>query len=170
MKRPAKDLSGTRVKPLSLGNHRHVEAAKGWCQLRSFNDANAELEQITAEHWIHPEALEVRWSIYANQGKWDGALDLADVISQMAPDEPRGYLYCATSLRELGRSPEALSVLLQAAKQFPREEAILYAIACLYYRSGRLDHARPWLRKALKAAARNMKQRPLSAEDLEPFW
>jgi len=146
------------VKPLSLDNRRHVEAAKGWCQLSCFNDANAELAQISAEHWIHPDALEVRWVIYANLGRWDGALDLADVINELVPEEPKGYLYCASSLLELGRCAEALNLMLGAAQQFPGERAILYAIACLHGWLGRLDEARPWLAKAMTAGESKISQ------------
>lgn len=151
------------VKPLSLADRRHVEAATGWCQLHSFNDANAELEEITAEHWTHPDALEVRWAICADLGKWDGALDLADVIHQLAPDEPKGYIYSASSLRELGRCAEALDLLLAAVQQFPLEERILYAIACLYCSLGRLDRARPWLARALEASGNEIKKGALEA-------
>lgn len=143
------------MKQLSLSDRRHVEAAKGWCQLQAFNDANAELEEITAEHWIHPDALEVRWAIYANLGKWDGALDLADVIHQLAPDEPRGYIYTASCLRELGKSGEALDLLLIAAERFPGEGIILYGIAWLYCLSGRSDLARPWIAKAMGSPSAN---------------
>ena|SRR5579862_4180570 len=138
------------MKPLSISDHRHVEAAKGWCQLQAFNDANAELEEITAEHWIHPDALEVRWSIYANMGKWDGALDLADVFNHLAPDDPKGCIYTASSLHELGKSAEAMELLLAAAKQFPAERTIRFAIAWLYCSSKRLDLARQWVASAMK--------------------
>jgi tetratricopeptide (TPR) repeat protein len=147
------------VKPLSLADHRHVEAAKGWCEFRSFNDAYAELEEITADHWAHPAALEVRWTIYANLGKWEGALDLADIINQLKPDEPRGYIYIASSLRELGRYAEAIDLLMAAVQQFPREGIILYGIAWLYCLSGRLDLARPWLAKAMKAGSSESRKR-----------
>ncbi len=147
------------MKPLSLADHRHVEAAEGWCELRSFNDAHAELEEITADHWAHPQALEVRWLISAKLGKWDDALDLAEVIRQLAPNEPRGYIYIANSLRELGRCTEALDLLLAAVQQFPREGMILYAIAWLYCQSGRLDLARPWVAKAMYAASKQRKKR-----------
>jgi tetratricopeptide (TPR) repeat protein len=146
------------VKPLSLTDRRHVEAAKGWCQLHSFGDANAELAEITAEHWTHPDALEARWAIYANLGKWDDALDLADVIHHLAPDEPKGYIYSASSLRELGRCNEALNLLLTAVKQFPLERSILYGIAWLYRISGKLDRARPWLAKAIDATGSAIKK------------
>ena len=146
------------MKTLSLDDYRHVEAAKGWCQLRSFNDANDELAAVTAEHWTHPDTLEARWTVYAHMGRWDGALDLADVINQLAPDQPTGYIYSANSLCELGRRTEALELLLAAVKEFPDNTRILYGIAWLYCTSGRPDMARPWLAKAMAAGGDEIDQ------------
>jgi tetratricopeptide (TPR) repeat protein len=139
------------VKPLSPADDRHIKAAIGWCQLHSFGEAHSELEAISADHWTHPDALEVRWAIYAHSRRWDGALDLADVINQLTPDEPKGYIYASSTLCELGRCSEALDLLLGAAEQFTNEASILYGIAWLYCVSGRLDLASPWLAKAMNA-------------------
>jgi hypothetical protein len=79
------------VKPLSIDDRRHVQAAKGWCGLHSFQDANAELEQVTRENRDHPDVLEARWQVCANLDKWEEALELADVIAGKAPGKPADY-------------------------------------------------------------------------------
>ena len=101
---------------LSLNDRRHVEAAKGWCELHSFADAYAELEQVTPAMRSHPDVLEVRWQVYANLDKWEGALDLANAIRILVPDSPKGHIYTASSLRELGRVDEALRTVRMAAE------------------------------------------------------
>jgi hypothetical protein len=91
------------MQPLKLGDRRHVEAAKGWCALHAFEDANQELEQVAPEFRAHPDVLEVRWQVCANLGKWDKALELANALARKAPG-PQGYIYAASSLRELDQT------------------------------------------------------------------
>ena len=62
---------------------------------------------ISANLRAHPSVLEVRWQVYANLEKWDGALDLATAIVKMVPQKPEGYIYTASTLQELGRQEEA---------------------------------------------------------------
>jgi len=82
-------------------DQRYVEAAKGWCELHAFLEADAELDNVTATLRAHPSVLEVRWQVYANLEKWAGALDIASALVKMAPDWPNGWIYCASSLTEL---------------------------------------------------------------------
>ena len=84
-----------------------------------------------SEARAHPDVLGVRWQVYANQERWEEALDLADAFIRKAADRPEGHIHVASSLQELGRAQEALAVLLQAAQRFPQDEIILYDLACL---------------------------------------
>ena len=59
---------------LEVHDQRHLEAAQGWVELGNHLEANAELENIAAEHRAHPVVLETRWRVYAKAKKWDGAL------------------------------------------------------------------------------------------------
>jgi tetratricopeptide (TPR) repeat protein len=136
------------MKPLDQDDRRHVEAAKGWCELHSFLEANEELEQVKPGNRAHPDVLEVRWQVYANLEKWDGALELASALMRMVPDKPEGYLYTASSLQELGRREEALQTLLAAVKRFPGDEIVLYDLACLCCILERVEEARKWLARA----------------------
>jgi hypothetical protein len=43
------------------------------------------------EH-THPDVLEARWQVYANTGKWERALKLANAIRTLVPDESKGWL------------------------------------------------------------------------------
>src|SRR6266571_3557206 len=110
---------GNRVKPMDTSDRRHLEAAKGWCQLEAFLEANEELEHVTANFRAHPDVLEVRWQIYANLKKWEGALEIAGAIVTLAPNKPEGWIYKASTLHELTRNAEAHEVLLDAAKRCP---------------------------------------------------
>ncbi len=170
------DLGGTeqqffyRMKGLEPPDSLHLQAAKGWCELHAFLEANEELEKITPLMRAHPEVLEVRWQIYANLEKWEGALDLAQAIMKLVPEKPEGYIYCASSLQELGRREQAYRTLTDAAKRFPQDEIILYDLACVCCLLGRIAEARDWLARAIEAGGDAIKLRALDDPDLEPLW
>lgn len=155
------------MKPLSIDDRRHVEAAKGWCELHSFQDADAELEQVTPENRDHPDVLEARWQVCANLDKWEEALDLANAIARKRPGGPEGYIYTASSLREMDRFEEAFLVLLQAVERFPDDEMILYDLACICCCLERPEDARNWLSRAVDVGGDELMKRALTDPDLE---
>lgn len=158
------------VKPLERPDSLYLEAAKGWCELHSFLDANEELEKISPVLRAHPSVLEVRWQVYANLEKWDGALEIATALTKMRPDWPNGWIYRASSLTELNRQQEAHETLSEAATRFPSDEIILYDLACVCCALKRFDKAREWLGKAVGAGGSAIKLRALDDPDLEPIW
>jgi tetratricopeptide (TPR) repeat protein len=158
------------MKPLDHDDRRHVEAAQGWCELHSFLEANAELDQIKPENRAHPDVLEARWQVYANLEKWEGALELASALMRTVPGKPEGFLYTASSLQELGRREEALQTLLAAVNRFPSDEIVLYDLACVWCMLGRAEEARNWLAKAIEVGGDEIKLRALDDLDLKPIW
>ena len=157
------------MKPLEPPDSLHLQAAQGWCELHTFAEAEAELDNITASLRTHPKVLEVRWQIYANLEKWAGALDIANVIVKMEPDWPSGWIYRASSLTELNRHQEAYETLSAAAALFVGDEIISYDLACVCCALKRPDEARTWLGKAIKAGGNEIKLRALDDADLEPL-
>jgi tetratricopeptide (TPR) repeat protein len=158
------------MKPLEPPDSIHVEAAEGWCELLAFLEANEELEKVAPESRAHPSVLEVRWQIYANLEKWDGALEVASAIVATRPDWANGWLYKASSLTELNRQQEAYETLSAAAARFPSDEIVPYDLACVCCGLKRLEEARTWLGKAIEAGGREMKLRALDDPDLKPLW
>ena len=69
------------MKPLSPADRTRVQAAEGWLDLGNHTEANAELEKIAATNRAHPDALQVRWRVYAQAGKWDACLDIATALT-----------------------------------------------------------------------------------------
>ncbi len=158
------------MKPLDLPDSLHVEAAKGWCELHAYLEANEELEKVAPSLRAHPAVLEARWQVYANLEKWEGALELANALVQTRPDWPNGYLYRASSLTELNRHLDAHEALSAAMSRFPADEMVLYDLACVCCALNRLDEARSWLSKAIELGGKDMKLRALDDPDLEPVW
>jgi predicted Zn-dependent protease len=79
----------TRHKPLSAADARVVEAAKGWCELHAFDEAERELRQIDPENQRHPEVLEALWQILMNLEQWEQALEAATSIRSLEPEQRR---------------------------------------------------------------------------------
>jgi tetratricopeptide (TPR) repeat protein len=158
------------IEPLTPPDSMYVEAAKGWCELHAYLEADAELDKVAPQLRAHPSVLEARWQVYANLEKWESALEIARGIVSQVPDWPSGWIYQASSLGELNRRQEAYETLCQAATRFPSDEIILYDLACLCCGLKRLAEARDWLRKAIEAGGNPIKLRALEDSDLEPLW
>ena len=158
------------MKPLDPPDSLHLQAAQGWCELHAFAEADAELDKIAASLRTHPQVLQVRWQIYANLGKWGGALEIATVIVKIMADWPSGWIYRASSLAELNRHQEAHDTLSVAIALFPAEEIILYDLACVCCALKRFDEARTWLGKAIDAGGNETKLKALDDPDLEQVW
>lgn len=148
----------------------HLDAAKGWCELRAYLEANEELEKIAPQLRAHPAVLEVRWQIYANLQKWEGALNIAAALARLRPDWPDAWIYQASSLCELNRHQEAYQVLSEAVAMFPGDEIVLYDLACICCALKRVEEARSWLSKAIDVGGDQVKLRALDDPDLEAVW
>ena len=148
----------------------YVEAAKGWCELHAYSDAETELEKVSSESRNHPKFLEARWQVCANLERWESALDVANALTCVAPEVPEGWIYKGSALVELKRLPEAHEVLSQAAAKFSSDEIVLYDLACVCCAMGRFDESKSWLGKAIDAGGDAIKLRALDDPDLEPLW
>ena len=82
-------------------DQRHLEAAEGWVELGNWREANAELENISPRNRAHPEVLRIRWTIYCEAGKWEGAYEIAQTISNLVPDDPFGLCSMAYALHKM---------------------------------------------------------------------
>ena len=119
---------------------------------------------------VHPDVLRVRWEIYANLERWDGALEIAGAIIKLDPGQADCWLYKASSLHSLNRNQDAHQTLLDALKRFPKDSAVLYDLACLCCMMERLKEAKGWLEKAIEAGGDKIKKRALDDPDFEMFW
>ena len=150
-----------------------LSAATGWLELGCRAEAKAELESISAAHQRHPDVLEVRWAICAEEKQWEAALDLARKLVRQAPDRASGWLHLAYALRRAtdGGLEKAWEALKPAAKKFPKEPVIPFNLSCYACQMRQLDEARLWLKRALKIGGKEkMKQMALGDPDLQPLW
>jgi tetratricopeptide (TPR) repeat protein len=161
------------MRALKPPNSHHLSAATGWLELGDCAEARQEWERLTVAARRHPDALEVRWRIYAEEKDWDGGLATARALMLADPNRASGWLHQAYALRRVngGGVKAALDALLPAADKFPDEPVIPYNIACYTCQLQQFDLARIWLRRALRAGEpARIKETALSDSDLEPLW
>ena len=159
--------------PLEPPDSHYLSAAIGWLELGNPAEAKAELDRIRPAYQQHPEVLEVRWLLCAEQKDWVLALSVAGALLQVAPDKPSGWLHRAYALRRIpgGSVQKAWEALLPAAEKFPKEVLIAYNLACYACQMNHLAEARTWLKKAIKIAGRDkVIALALNDADFEPLW
>lgn len=151
----------------------YLSGAAGWLGLGNLVEAQAELEQLSLEAREHPDALELQWLIYANQGQWEAGLAIARKLLHGAPDRPTGWLHRSYAMRRVpgGSIQEAMEALEPAFEKFPSESIIPYNLACYACQLGQMEIARVWLRRAVASGgAQSIKAMALADTDLEPLW
>jgi hypothetical protein len=138
--------------PLPITEQFHLEAAKGWVLLGDRDEAHKELSHISRRWRKHPEVLELRWYLHAEDQNWEEALPIARLLHEHYSDRLFGWLAHAHSLLKATSDPEtAWDVLLPAAEIFEGPQ-VAYGLACYASLAGRLDDARYWLERADKVA------------------
>jgi predicted Zn-dependent protease len=151
----------------------HLSAAIGWLELGSAADARAELAQIAAALQEHPDVLEVRWLVAAEEKQWEEGLAIAQALLQYAPKRSSGWLHQAYALRRVpgGGVAKAWEALLPASERFPKEPVIPYNLSCYACQMQQLDTARHWLQRAATVGGKErIKSMALQDPDLEPLW
>jgi Flp pilus assembly protein TadD len=152
-----------------LDQHR-LRAAEGWLELGNAREALAELAGLSGTAHRHPDVLEVEWKLQAHQRNWQEALATAELLLQVDPDRPAGWIDRSYALHELKRTPEAFSALLPAAQRFDQVSVIPYNLACYTCCLGNLEAARTWLARAVRIGDREaIKRMALEDPDLEPL-
>jgi uncharacterized protein HemY len=93
---------------------RSLRAAQGWIGLGNYHEANEELESIAVVLRSHPDALEVRWQIYAHAKEWETCAAIAEAIVKQSPNRAEAWIHRSYALHELNRTKEAFDFLLPA--------------------------------------------------------
>jgi len=161
------------MQPLSPPDTHFLSAAAGWYELGNITEAKAELERISPALREHPDVLELRWLVHAQEKNWEQGLAVAEKLVEIAPERSSGWLHRAYALRRVQRGglQTAWDALLPAFEKFPKEPTIPYNLSCYACRMGRLDEARGWLQRAVKIAGKEkIKFMALNDDDLEPLW
>lgn len=151
----------------------HLSAAIGWLELGNPAEAKADLARVSVQNQNHPDVIEARWLIAAEQEDWQEGLRVARSLLEVAPERPSGWLHQAYALRRIpnGGLPQAREALVSVFERFPNEPTIPYNLSCYDCQLGNLKLARTWLKRAMKVGgAETIKRMALNDPDLEPLW
>ncbi len=161
------------VRRLEMPDAHYWSAAVGWLELGNLAEAQAELDHISAVARNHPDVLEVRWLICAEQQRWAEGLDIARALLAAAPKRASGWLHQAYALRRIpqGSVQQAWEALLPAYEKFPKEPTIAYNLACYACQMDQQDTARTWFKRALAIGGKErIITMALADSDLQPLW
>src|SRR5215831_15243563 len=128
-----------------------LAAASGWLGLGNAAEAKSELARIKPELQNHPDVLEIRWCVCAEDQQWEEALNVARTLLERAPDRSSGWLHQAYALRRVsdGGLKRAWDALLPAFDKFPAEPTICYNLSCYACQLDQLEAARVWFKRAI---------------------
>jgi len=153
----------------------YLDAAIGWLMLGNAAEAWHEFEQIRPESRTQPMVLDFQWQWFSHEKRWQEAVEIAEMLMGVFPDDPGAWIHRSFALHELRRTREAFDLLLPAVKRFPRETTIPYNLSCYSTQLGDLPAARKWFERVL-TRARGPAERAqrlesaLEDSDLQPLW
>jgi predicted Zn-dependent protease len=99
---------------MTLSDHRHLEAARGWLGLGDWQSANDELEEITPAVRASSGVLLVRVEIYLKAGKPEMAQPVAQTLAQARGADWRAHYALAQTAAQLGNFKTARAALERA--------------------------------------------------------
>lgn len=149
-----------------------LRAAQGWYELGLSEDAEQELATLPGMAQQTPEVLKLRFHVARTRHKPEESFQFALQLIEHSPDEMWGWLYRSQALHWMGRTSEALDLLLPVRKTWPKNFEIPYDLACYCAQTDRIDDARSWFCKAM-ALSKNqgaVKSMALADSDLKPLW
>ena len=159
------------VKPLEPPGSHHLGAAQGWLGLGDWQSALDELEFIDPVMQSHPDVLAARCDIYTVARKWPAVVALAEMLVELVPERPSGWVWRSSALHGLMRTQQAFDLLLPAARKFPEIPMIPYDLACYCAQLGKLEEARRWLHQSYEVGnGRMLKGAARYDPDLAPLF
>lgn len=134
-----------RGRPLTLATaialQHYINAAQGYLELGMTDEALAELARIPAADRSHEDVAQLHVYILMRARRWDEALDACDLLRRQRPDHSLGFIHGAFCLHELGRTAEAMDLLMQGPASLLREPVYFYNLGCYHAVLGNPEEA-----------------------------
>jgi predicted Zn-dependent protease len=152
--------------------HKALSAAQGYLELGMYQDAHAELNQLSPEMLGRAEFLECRLFLYMQERRWEEALGIAAKLRRTDPSLATGYIQAAFCLHELGRTPEAKDLLLGGPESLHQNSLYHYNLACYEAVLGETDSALSYLKRsfALQADLRDVAREDIDLKSLQGLY
>lgn len=120
---------------------RTLRAAQGYSELSMWGEAIAELDSIPPELQNRIEVLQVRLYVLMQARRWPDAAEAAKQLCVCDPDSTLGFIHAAFCLHELGRTREALELLMAGPESLLQDATYHYNLACYYAVLGDVQRA-----------------------------
>jgi hypothetical protein len=160
----------SNLTPIDPPDLHYYRAAQGWLELGNLDEANAELDNISSETRLHPDVLEIQWHICARQNQWAACVVIGSILVSVAPERSDSWIHHTFALHSMGRTKEALDILVPVAVRFFNVWHVPYNLSCYCTAIGRFDDAQGWLKIALSIDEKSAQKACLEDPDLQPLW
>ena len=127
---------------------RRIIAAQGYVELELFTDAREVLGTLPESVSERPNVIEITLLCLMHERRWEEALTHARRLCEAEPKEPGGFIHAAFCLHEMGRTREAVDVLVRGPTSLQGKAEFFYNMGCYRARLGEVAVAVEMLRKA----------------------
>lgn len=127
---------------------RRIIAAQGYVELGLFAEARDELSVLPEILHERTDVIEVTVLCLMGEHRWEEALAFARRLCVTEPEEPGGFIHAAYCLHEMGRTREAVDVLVRGPASLQGKAVFFYNMGCYRARLGEMDAAVEMLQKA----------------------
>jgi len=134
-------------------HERSILAAQGYLELGMFKEVWKELQDLPAPLVGRTDVLEILALSLMGESRWEDALKIARRLRAEAPDEASGFIHEAYCLHELGRTKEALTLLLAGPAALHDKSVYFYNAGCYHARLGDYKNAAIMLEKSFQLDA-----------------
>ncbi len=132
---------------------RSILAAQGYLELGMFRDVWKELNSLPADCLSRTDVMEIFVLSLMGEHRWEDALALARRLREQQPEEPGGFIHEAYCLHELGRTKEALDLLLDGPPSLQDRAVFFYNAGCYHARLGDITAALVMLERSFEMDA-----------------
>lgn len=127
---------------------RRIIAAQGYVELGLFAEAREELDALPEKMLNRTDVVELTVLLLMGEQRWEEALAHSRRLCAAEPDEPGGFIHAAYCLHEMGRTREAVDVLIRGPASLQGKAVFFYNMGCYRARLGELDAAVEMLQAA----------------------
>ena len=127
---------------------RKIIAAQGYVELGLYEEARLELTSLPSSTVERCDVIEITVLCLMGEHRWAEALESALELCRADPDEPGGFIHAAYCLHEMGRTREAVDILMRGPSSLQSKAVFFYNLGCYRARLGEIDAALEMLHKA----------------------
>jgi predicted Zn-dependent protease len=129
---------------------RRILAAQGYVELGLHEEARAELSRLPPKEKSRVDVIELTLLCQMHDQSWHEALELAQRLCRLEPDQPGGFIHAAFCLHELGRTEEALELLARGPSTLKTKPVYYYNLGCYLARLGQEEKALQLLKQSFE--------------------